>query len=162
MNSLAVFDWLALSLLVLSLLWGVWRGLVHEVLGVLGWGLAFWIAQRFGPALAQYLTVWASDSLRLAVAFFVLFLLTVVVVAACIWMLGRVMSAVGLRPLDRILGGLFGLLRAALLLLAIGVLVNAAGWRDSDWWSASVAADLITQVLQVIKLWMPAPWADYL
>ena len=162
MQTLAVFDWLALAVLALSLLWGVWRGLVHEVLGLLGWGVAFWVAQRYGPVLAPQLTAWSSDSLRLAAAFFLLFLATVVLVAVLIWTLGRLMSAVGLRPMDRMLGGLFGLLRAALLLLAIGVLVNAAGWRDSAWWSESLAAQSITQVLQVLKLWMPAPWADYL
>lgn len=162
MNALAVFDWLALTVLALSLLWGVWRGLVHEVLGLLGWGVAFWVAQRYGPVLAPHLSVWSSESLRLAAAFFLLFLATVVLVAVLIWVLGRLMSAVGLRPVDRLLGGLFGLLRAALLLLAIGVLVNAAGWDHSGWWSGSVAADLITQALQVLKQWMPAPWADYL
>lgn len=162
MTALTVFDWLALAVLAMSLLWGVWRGLVHEVLGLLGWVLAFWVAQRYSPALAHHLTMWSSESLRLAAAFFLLFLATVVLVAVMIWMLGRLMSAVGLRPVDRMLGGLFGLLRAALLLLAVGVLVNAAGWRDSAWWSGSLAGDGITQALQVLKLWMPAPWADYL
>lgn len=162
MQTLAVFDWLAVTVLALSLVWGVWRGLVHEVLGLLGWGVAFWVAQRYGPALAPHLTVWSSEPLRLAAAFFVLFLATVVAVAVLIWTLGRLMSAVGLRPLDRILGGLFGVLRAVLLLLVVGVLVNAAGWRDSGWWSESAAADLITQALQIIKPWMPAPWSDHL
>jgi membrane protein required for colicin V production len=162
MQTLAVFDWLAVVVLALSLLWGAWRGLVHEVLGLLGWGVAFWVAQHYGPVLAPQLSVWSSEALRLAAAFFVLFLATVLLVAVLIWILGRVMSAVGLRPVDRLLGALFGFLRAALLLLAVGVLVNAAGWRDSAWWTGSVAADLITQTLQVLKLWMPAPWANYL
>jgi membrane protein required for colicin V production len=162
MNSLAVVDWLAITVLALSLLWGVWRGLVHEVLGLLGWLLAFWVAQRYAPALSGHISAFGSEAVRLAAAFFGVFLATVIAVAVLIWMLGRIMSAVGLRPIDRILGAFFGVMRALLLLLVLGVLVNAAGWNTQAWWSESVAGPLITQVLQVGKAWMPEPWASYL
>ena len=47
MQTLAVFDWLALAVLALSLLWGVWRGLVHEVLGLLGWVVAWLVVTAY-------------------------------------------------------------------------------------------------------------------
>lgn len=162
MNSLAVVDWLAMTVLALSLLWGVWRGLVHEVLGLLGWLLAFWVAQRYAPALAQHISAFSSESVRLAAAFFAVFLATIIAVAVLIWLLGKVMSAVGLRPIDRILGAFFGAMRALVLLMVLGVLVNAAGWDKQAWWSESVAGPLISQVLQWGKVWMPEPWAGYL
>ncbi len=162
MNTLAVVDWLTLVVLALSLLWGLWRGLVHEVLGLLGWVLAFWMAQRYGPVLAPFITVLQSEALRLALAFFGVFLATVLSVAVAIWFLGKAMSAVGLRPIDRVLGALFGVLRALVLLLALGMLVHVAGWQGSAWWSGSVAGPWITWALQAGKSWMPTSWAAYL
>jgi membrane protein required for colicin V production len=162
MDSLVVVDWVALVIMATSLVWGAWRGLVHEVLGLLGWGVAFWVAQRFGPGLAPELTFWSNDSVRMGAAFFALFLLTVMAVALVIAGLTRIMAAVGLRPVDRLLGAGFGVLRACVLLMALGVLVNATGGRDSAWWTQSVAGPLISQALQVGKTWMPAPWANYL
>ena len=162
MDALAVVDWLAIAVLALSLLWGVWRGLVHEVLGLLGWVLAFWMAQRYAPALAPHIPVLSSEPLRLATAFFAVFLGTVLAVALAIALMGRLMSAVGLRPIDRVLGALFGALRALLLLMVLGMLVNAAGWSDRAWWADSVAGPLVTEALRAIRPWMPDPWANYL
>jgi membrane protein required for colicin V production len=41
MNTVSPTDWVLLTVLALSLLLGAWRGLVFEVLSVLGWVAAF-------------------------------------------------------------------------------------------------------------------------
>jgi len=42
-------DWILLALLFASMLVGAWRGLVYEVLSVIGWIAAFLLEQVFGP-----------------------------------------------------------------------------------------------------------------
>jgi membrane protein required for colicin V production len=44
-----------LVVLVLSILLGLWRGLVYEVLSVAGWVVAFIAAQRYASAMAEAL-----------------------------------------------------------------------------------------------------------
>ena len=45
-------DWILSAILAASMLLGVWRGLVYEVLSVIGWIAAFVLAQWFAPRVA--------------------------------------------------------------------------------------------------------------
>ena len=40
------------------------------------------------------------------------------------WLIKKLVEAVGLRPIDRVLGAVFGLVRGAVLLLALAVVIN--------------------------------------
>jgi membrane protein required for colicin V production len=48
-------DWTLIGILALSLMIGVWRGLVYEVLSVFVWIAAFVLAQWFAPEVAAKL-----------------------------------------------------------------------------------------------------------
>ena len=54
---LTLFAMIAVSVLV-----GLWRGLVFEMLAVLGWLAAYFAAQWFAPDLAPHLPIGASGS----------------------------------------------------------------------------------------------------
>ncbi len=45
MTMLTAVDWILLAVLGLSMLLGLWRGLVQEVLSLAGWVAAFFVAQ---------------------------------------------------------------------------------------------------------------------
>ena len=66
MNALwADWNWIDLTLLAMaavSALIGLSRGLVFEVLAVLGWLVAYFAAQWFTPALSPYLPIGAAGS----------------------------------------------------------------------------------------------------
>ena len=49
---LAALDWIILAILLLSMALGAWRGLVYEVLSVLGWFAAFVAAHQTQAAVA--------------------------------------------------------------------------------------------------------------
>ena len=48
-------DWVLGGVLLFSLLLGAWRGLVYELLSVLGWAASFYVAQWFAPQVATLL-----------------------------------------------------------------------------------------------------------
>lgn len=48
-------DWFLLAVLGASLLLGAWRGLVFELMSMLGWVAAFVLAQWWAPELAPRL-----------------------------------------------------------------------------------------------------------
>ena len=55
MWNLPAVDWILLAVLGLSLLIGLWRGLVQEVLSLAGWVVAFYVSQIYAPmAAAKY------------------------------------------------------------------------------------------------------------
>lgn len=135
---LPLLDWVLLAVLVVSLLLGAWRGLVYELLICAGWVAAFFLAQWWASDLAVRLPLGnASAALRHAVAFVAIFVLGAFVAGLIAALLRRLVRAAGLRPVDRVLGAGFGLVRATVLLLALAVLAaltplhKAASWRES-------------------------------
>ena len=67
-------DGVLLAVLVLSVLLGIWRGLVYEVLSVAGWVVAFLMAQAYASTVGEWLPMAQfSPALRLAVGFALVF-----------------------------------------------------------------------------------------
>ena len=46
-------DYLVITMLALSIAWGAWRGLVHEVLSLAGWIMAFLAANLLATSSAH-------------------------------------------------------------------------------------------------------------
>jgi hypothetical protein len=108
----AVLDLAFLGVLAFSLLIGAWRGLVYEVLSVLGWALAFYLAQWFAPDVATLLPLQSvSEPVRYAAAFVLIFIVAVFTAGLLSVLIKKLIEAIGLRPVDRTLGAAFGLLR---------------------------------------------------
>ena len=158
-----ILDWILLAVLVCSLLLGAWRGLVYEVLSVLGWIAAFVLAHWLAPDIAPSLPLGnASDVVRYAAAFVLVFVLAAFASGLVAALLKRAIQAVGLRPVDRVLGMVFGLLRGLVLILAAGVVICSTPLQRADWWRASTGAGMVTAALHTLKQALPAEYARYL
>jgi len=158
-----VLDWVLLAVLVCSLLLGAWRGLVYEVLSVLGWIAAFVVAQWLAPDIAPSLPLGnASELVRYAAAFVLVFVLAAFASGLVAALLKRFVQAVGLRPVDRVLGMVFGLLRGVVLILAAGVVISSTPLQQADWWRASHGAGVVTSTLHAFKRALPPEYARYL
>ena len=160
---MASVDWILLGLLTLSLLVGLVRGLVFEVLSLLGWVVSFFVAQWLAPLLGGYLPLQGlSDPVRYAAAFALVFVLCVILAGLLASLLRKLMSAVGLRPVDRLLGGAFGALRGLVVLLAIAVVIDLTPLKRAPWWQASVAAPVLAVMLAGLKPALPESFARFL
>jgi membrane protein required for colicin V production len=160
---LAPLDWVMVALLLASFLLGAWRGLVYEVLSVISWVAAFVLAQWFAPRVATVLPMGATaESLRYASGFLLVFLGVVFAGGLLAWITKKLVQAVGLRPIDRTLGAVFGLLRGAVLLLALAVVVNMTPLKSGDWWTKSKGADVSTSALKALKPVLPEQFRQYL
>lgn len=126
------------GLLGLSLLVGVSRGLVFELLSLAGWVLAWLAAQRWSAEVAQQLP-WpgALPAWREAAGYAIVFVGALIGCALAARLLRLLVRATPLAPLDRLLGAGFGLLRGLLVLLVASLLValtplaRAPAWADS-------------------------------
>jgi membrane protein required for colicin V production len=160
---MATLDWVFLAVLALSLALGAWRGLVYEVLSVLGWIAAFVLAQWLAPDAAALLPMGkAGDSLRYAAGFVLVFIVAAFGAGLLAWMVKKLVEAVGLRPVDRTLGAAFGLARGAVLLLAAAVVVNLTSLQRGEWWTESKGAGVSTTVLRGLKPVLPERFGQYL
>ena len=160
---MATLDWVFLAVLAVSLALGAWRGLVYEVLSVLGWIAAFVLAQWLAPDAAAWLPMGkAGDALRYAAGFVLVFVVAAFVAGLIAWGLKKLVEAVGLRPVDRTLGAAFGLVRGGVLLLAAAVVVNMTSLQRGDWWTESKGAGVSTTVLKGLKPVLPEWFGQYL
>jgi len=145
------------------MLLGAWRGLVYEVLSVLGWVVSFFVAQWFAPELATRLPVQsAADPVRYAAAFVLIFIASVFAAGLLAFLLKKLVAAVGLAPVDRLLGAAFGVLRGVILLLAATVVIDMTALKASEWWRESKGAPVLAATLKALKPVLPEQFAKYL
>ena len=160
---MTTLDWIFAGVLLVSLVMGAWRGLVYEVLSLLGWVAAYFAARWFAPQVAEWLPLRStSQTLRYAAAFVLVFIAVLIVAALLAALLKKMVNAAGLRPVDRTLGAAFGVLRGMLLLLAATVAVNMTALKSSPAWRESDGAGLLTATLGGLKPLLPEPFAKYL
>ena len=163
MQMFTAVDWILLAVLGLSLLLGMWRGIVHEVLSLVGWVAAFYVSQMYAPLAAAWLPMeGSSQMLRYAAGFVVVFIVVLVATVLVSWLVKKLVSAVGLGPLDRLLGSLFGLLRGVVILLAVTVLVGMTPMRETEAWKQAQGSQWLQQFLHVLKPVLPADFGKYL
>lgn len=160
---MATLDWIVAAVLAASVLLGLWRGLVYEVLSVLNWLAAFVLAQWLAPRAALLLPLGgAGESLRYAAGFVLVFILALFAGGLLAWLTKKLVEAVGLRPVDRALGGIFGLVRGVVAVLALAVVVHLTGLRSGPWWTESVTAGVATAALRGLKPVVPESFGSYL
>lgn len=153
---MAVLDWVVVAVLAASVLLGLWRGLVYEVLSVMNWLAAFVLAQWLAPRAAAMMPLSrAGESIQYAAGFVVVFIAALFAGGLVAWLTKKLVEAVGLRPVDRVLGGVFGMVRGVLAVLAVAVLVHLVKLQGSLWWTESVTAGVATAALRGLKPVVP-------
>lgn len=159
---MAPVDVVLLVVVAASVLMGAWRGLLYEAIALLGWVAAFVGAQRWGLQAAQQLPLqgW-GEPLRYAAGFALVFVGVVLAAGLLAWLAQRGAAALGLRPVDRLLGAAFGALRAVVLLLAVALLAHQTPLVHSDAWQAAVGTRWLQAGLGALRTLVPANVAVY-
>jgi len=148
------FDFAVIAILLVSLLFGLWRGLVYEVLSLIGWPVAFLLSRLFAGDVAPMMPG-AQETMRVTLAYAVVFVAALIVWGALAWLLSRLVKAVGLGWLDRVLGGLFGVLRGGLVILVLVWLAGMTSVPEQTFWRAAQTSKTAEDVALLTKVWLP-------
>ncbi len=159
---LSAVDWMLLGVVALSALMGAFRGIVVEVLSLVVWVAAFWLAFVYGAEVAGLFAAQVHDpAARLLVAYALVFVAAMIVGGLVTWLVARLVRSIGLGGIDRVLGLLFGVVRGCalgcvlVLLLGLTALPREASWRESP---------LIPQFqhgAEWMKSWLPESAAQH-
>jgi membrane protein required for colicin V production len=156
-------DWALLAVLALSVLVGVVRGFVFEVLSLLGWVVAWFAAQWFAADVGPHLPLGTPGSaLNLAAAFTLCFVAAIVAWSLLARLVRLLVQATPLSLPDRALGAGFGLLRGVVLLLAVATVVALTPAAGSAPWRESHGAMWLNTAMHGLKPVLPAQVAKLL
>lgn len=163
MPALGWVDWTLLAVLALSVVVGLWRGLVFELMSLVGWVVAYVVAQLFSVQVAGHLPIGTPGSaLNLGAGFALTFMGTLIAWTLLARLLRLLIHATPLTLVDRSLGAAFGLARGAVLLLALATVVAFTPAARSQPWQDSQGAAWLRVALQGIKPVLPAEVARHL
>ena len=159
---MTIFDYLVLFVLISSVIISTMRGLVKEILSLLGWVVAFVVANAYGAQLAPLLPeMIPGDTVRLMVAFVALFLGVRILMGLLALALGSLIEAAELTLADRGLGGLFGLARGVVIVLAAVILCSMTSIPQQAFWKDALLSPLAETGARTVKPFLPAALAQH-
>ena len=159
---MTIFDYLVLFVLITSVVISTLRGLVKEILSLLGWIVAFVVANAYGAELAPLLPeVIPGATARLIVAFIALFLGVRILMGLLSLAIGAVVEATGLSLADRGLGGLFGLARGIVIVLAGVILCGMTAIPQQAFWQDALLSPIAESGARTVKPFLPAALAQH-
>lgn len=131
-------DLIIIAVLALSVLVGLWRGLISEVLALATWIAAFWVAWTYGPAVsAHFDSMIHTPLLRLLVGYGLCFIAVLILGALLRFVLHQLVDGTGLGGTDRLLGMIFGFVRGVLLVTLCVFLVDQTSFSHEAMWQQS-------------------------
>ncbi|HBA09865.1 MAG: colicin V production protein [Methylotenera sp.] len=159
---MTIFDYIVLIIIGLSVILSVMRGMIREVLAIVGLVAAFYVGVTYTNQLLPMMPIdIPNDALRVLAAFLVLFLATLLLATLLGIALSAIFKKAGLGWLNRFLGALFGVARG---LLIVCVIVFLAGLtdipKDSRWRNAMFSAPIEALVLSLLP-WVPESIAKH-
>lgn len=162
MTELNWFDLVIIGILVLSAIVSIFRGLIKEVLSLLIWVAAFWLAWTFVEPTAELFNPYIDlPSARHLIAFVALFLSALIVGGLINYLLGGLIKKTGLGATDRFFGMFFGLLRGAVAVTALVFFLKATPLSQDPWWQASKLQPHFSKLADWAKQRMPDELAEY-
>lgn len=157
------FDYVIIVVLAASGLLGFVRGLIKELMSLVAFISAFMAALWWGPEAAAWLTTLIDNSLlRSAIAYAVVFILSLLAVGLLNMALSALIEHTGLSPADHGLGMLFGLTRGAVFVMALVIVAGYTQLPSEPWWRESHLAKVAIDAVIAIKLYLPSNVASWL
>jgi membrane protein required for colicin V production len=153
-------DYSILGILALSVLVGVLRGFVREVLGLATWVGAVLMTYFFGAYVAhQLVPVISAPEVRLIAGQALLFIGSLFVGALVTHLIGALVRDSPVAPVDRTLGGMFGFARGLIAVVIVVMLADASvTTREQRWWNESELIPPLLPMASTMRSWIPQRW----
>jgi len=130
-------DIVILIITVLSSAFGLWRGLIKEVLSLLTWIAALLVSRVYSEPLAGLMTgMIENDGIRYVSAFAILFIIVMMLGTFLNFLMSKLLNITGLKLADRLLGAGFGVARGVIIVLVI-LFVASMFVSETELWQQS-------------------------
>ena len=127
-----LFDWFIVIVWLISSGYGIARGFAREALSIIGWVSAFLLANVLADSVSELARNLIDEpTTRFLLGWVLTFIAVLLMFGVIAAFLSKQMRQPGFNIGNRLLGGIFGLLRGVIIAGAISILLRAA-LPDSD------------------------------
>jgi membrane protein required for colicin V production len=131
-------DFAIIGLVLVSLIIGLVRGFIKEAFSLVTWILGIWVGLSFSREFSSFLEQSISyPSARIAAAFAILFVMTLVLGGLISFLLGVLVNKTGLTGTDRFAGMIFGIVRGMVVVSILVMLAGLTPLPEDSWWKES-------------------------
>ena len=153
---MTLLDYAVALIIGVSVLISVMRGMVREVIALAGWIVAFVVANLYSGTVAAWLpAAIANESLRVLVAFLILFLGALLAMGLLAVGASRLMKRAGLSIEDRVLGAVFGLARGVLIVMVFVLMAGLTSFPRQSIWKDAMFSPPLEAFAVFIRPWLP-------
>ena len=150
------WDWFVLITLGLSVGYGFFIGLIRTL-----FGLASWVIALVGTPLLAPPAILATGQMQYGIAIWVAVFIGLLIVVRLVGnLLAKGLRAGGLGGVDRLTGALFGLLRAAVLIVLVVAAARMLGIDSSESWRGAFCKPLLDAIAHQIEPFLPQRASD--
>jgi membrane protein required for colicin V production len=151
LDAITGWDWFVAIVVVLSVGFGLMRGLVRTVFALAAWGVGLLGV----PLISPYALRMLPDAVPHPVVYFVVFLVLFVAVRMLGSLAARGLRGLGLGGADRLLGAVLGTLRAAIVILVAALGTHLAGYSKHPSWTQALSRPLLDGLVQRAEPFLP-------
>jgi membrane protein required for colicin V production len=157
---MSLVDILVILVLFASLIFGFFRGFVKELLSLMAWVFAFFVAYYFSSSVAIILPFEAEFSIKYVGSFVVIFIFVLIVSSILIRHISFFVYKIGLGASNIILGGLFGILRGIIIVYFLIFLIEKTSFVEEPTWQYSNSIILIKLLVEKTFPYLPQDWLN--
>lgn len=149
-------DYAIIGVIGISVITGLFRGLIKEAISVGVWVVALWAAtaysSQFEYILGNYIT---SSGIRMAIMYSAIGLGVLLIGAVLNAFVGMFINKSGLGAMDTILGAAFGFARGSLIIAILLLIVKVVGMPTGAWLSGSILVPKFTPLVNWLYQYVP-------
>jgi len=153
---MSVIDIAFAIIVLLSVLWGFWRGLTRELVSMIAWIAIALLAYRYAGTVGVLLPFDAPPLVHVAAGVGIIIVIGVVAAAVLGRLLRSAVAESKLAGADRVLGAVFGAVRGSLVVLLLTWVVVEGGLSDTRVWRNSASGPYLEHVWHWMAGSMPA------
>lgn len=154
--TLNTLDLFIIGAIVISGLFGLYRGFTTSILSLFTWLFALWLPFNFTTEFSQMLPATVeSPTARAIVAATILFFGAFIALSVISWLLRKILGVTGLTIVDRLFGVILGLVRGVVIVALLAMLASSTSLPKERFWAESELLPSVLLASDAIRQFMP-------
>ena len=157
---MSYLDYFFISIILLSLLVGCFRGFTRELFSLVGWVFAFYFANLFTGDLLQFVSFEFGEHVNFIIIYMSIFIIILLLATLLATIFNKLIKNIGLGFLNVIIGGVFGLMRGVLISFIIIFLVEKTSFISEVSLAESKTIPVIKLAIKKTLCYLPYEWSN--